>query len=329
MQGENKHTTQYNMLSFDRLFISVPFNRTAQTNPNPNYFVYNPSTKTYTYNSLLPKKKGSKLVITIQEHIVTFDFTSTILNKRMVELISNDNIRDCITNIRERNILCFDVDYVLQNATVIAADVTKDVAIDSSWIDQLSYYTSIHIKNNRKYTIDHYRNRFVLRKLSSVNDNRYKRSLTVYDKYYQLKRNHCPYHEVLDYYRGVWRIERKLRTKKEIREALHFSSHSSVSLADVLNADANPFTELYTKIVNIEPHSIIHSNIKNLRIGLLVDKYEGNMRQIEEELRKMYKSFHRKMLIPYQDYIDNLIDHSATELIKQIIEFFDTSNLPP
>ena len=317
------------MLNFDRLFISVPFHRTAQTNPNPNYFVYNPSTKTYTYNSLLPKKRGSKLVITIQEHIVTFDFTSTILNERMVELISKDNIRDCITNIRERNILCFDVDYVLQNATVIAADVTKDLAVDSSWIDQLSYYTSIHIKNNRKYTIDHYRNRFVLRKLSSVNDNRYKRSLTVYDKYYQLKRNHCPYQEVLDYYRGVWRIERKLRTKKEIREALHLSSHNSVSLTDVLNAEANPFTELYTKIVNMKSNSIISSGIRNRRIGYLVNYCQWNIKAIEDELRRTHKSFHRKMLIPYQDYIDSHRDHTATELVKQITEFFKTSNLPP
>lgn len=317
------------MVSFDRLFFSVTLRKTT-VNRNSERFTFNPKTNEYRYNSMGSKRRGNnKLVITIKGHDMTFDFTSKILNERMIELINKDNIRDCLNNIKARNIINFDVDYVLHNADVIAADVTKDIEVDASWIDQLSYYTSVHVKNSRKYTIDHYGDRLILRKLSGVSDKRYRRSMAVYDKYYELKRNHCSSQNVLEHYRGVWRIERKLQTKKEIREALHLVSSKHISLLEVLNAEANPLTELYTQMVDIEPHSIIYTDVKTHRIGLLVEHCQWNIKKIEEVLRRTHKSFYRKMLIPYQDFIDNHNDYTATQLVKQITDFFDTSDCSP
>ena len=243
------------------------------------------------------------ILVDFGHNYFALEFTSSILWENMKELINTETIRRCFENINKFGVVALETDYILENAIVCKADVTMDKLVDDLFIKELVAYTKLNLLNNHKFLVEDYgSNGMVLRQLSKSNSKTRKHRMIVYDKQKEYENNYKDKSSyVQGLFRGVYRIERNLVCKAQIREALNIKR---CSINEVLNSSANPFLPLYEKMVDINQKPVdVTSERREKEIRRRVERNDWDMRKIEAELRGDYKIFLTKMLLPYKQFI--------------------------
>lgn len=262
------------------------------------------------------------IIVDFGHDTFSLEFTSSILRENMKELINAENIRRCFENINKLNVVALEIDYILEHAVVCKADVTMDKSADDLFIKELVAYTKLYLLNNHKFLVEDYSsNGMVLRQISKSNSKQRKHRMIVYNKQKEYENS---YKDKASYvpglFNGIYRIERNLVCKAQIREALNITG---CSINEVLNSSVNPFLPLYEKMVDIHKKPVyVASERREKEIRRRVERNNWDIRKIEEELRGDYKLFLTKMLLPYKRFISENSNTKDKTFTPEIIEFF-------
>ena len=262
------------------------------------------------------------IIVDFGHDTFSLEFTSSILRENMKELINAENIRRCFENINKLNVVALEIDYILEHAVVCKADVTMDKSADDLFIKELVAYTKLYLLNNHKFLVEDYSsNGMVLRQISKSNSKQRKHRMIVYNKQKEYENS---YKDKASYvpglFNGIYRIERNLVCKAQIREALNITG---CSINEVLNSSVNPFLPLYEKMVDIHKKPVyVASERREKEIRRRVERNNWDIRKIEEELRGDYKLFLTKMLLPYKRFIYENSNTKDKTFTPEIIEFF-------
>lgn len=202
----------------------------------------------YKYHQVSPFSLLIMVDLTHGELVI--EFTGKILGDRYPELITKDNIIDCLTRINDMNICRLDVDSILNDSEVVKCDVTKDVEYPR--INDMRQCIKQQIVNFDKWNLRKYLNGFSIN--NTVSTDVRKKRLVVYDKYKEFmmdvnkdfrKSLNNP-SIVAEYFMGKVRFESNLNSKLQVRKQLGITDNRLLS---VLNSDENPLLALIKQIV--------------------------------------------------------------------------------
>lgn len=259
--------------------------------------------------------------------------TSKILGVHMCDLINRDNIMQCFKNLNKRKIINISIsEKLLDDFEVVLADVTMDKKADSTFMKQFEDYSMTNFINHKKNTI-------ILPRYPQFNTiihntakvSRHKKRLTIYDKsaeIHHMQRFQNIPNSVVAHFKDIYRIERNLTTEEQIRNALNIQSQK-VTLRDVLNADAQPFLDMYKEFVTMGTKPIEFTTMKaeNIKNFCLVRRYD--VVKVEHALRRFYKSsYSKKVFEPYKQVCyEHLLKGSTQDytLRKKIRDFLKVS----
>jgi len=273
---------------------------------------------------------------------IAFEFTSKILGERMTELITTDNICDCLYNIQRMNIVQFDVDEVLEKGDVVLLHITQDKRITTEFANDINAFTSWNLHNHQKVTLERYYGGFALDKHGKFNDYRTHQRITFYSKELELGSS-SPL-----YFHGIYRIERELDSKEKIRKALHLGT-GQIKVDDVFRSNSNAFLDFYSECVNLDgiPMPLTGGTEDRVRMKLVECGFDPKhpdrcddskvLAKVEHWLRHRKNPrtgkkmvYAARLLRPYQQYLQRLRLKDAPTITREdIVEFFDTFDYPP
>lgn len=261
---------------------------------------------------------------------LVIQYTPQILKEEFHKLINRDNIFQCFKNLNNLNLILVHITpKLLDEFGVVLADVTIDKKASESFIKEFEDYTVVHFKNTLRndLTLPRYpQSNLVM--ANRVKNRKYLHRFTVYNKYDEVKRMqpiHRLPHDVVEQFKGTYRLERNLKSKQQVKEALNITSEQ-VTLREVLNAQAQPFIDVYKKFVQLGAAPLEMKKRKEESIRLICKKYKYDLVKIEYYLRQTYKSYSRRLLEPYQQVCaehqkkGSLRDMSIVKAIKDFLK---------
>lgn len=241
------------------------------------------------------------------------EFSAKILRDRYPELITADNVVDCLNIINTLGICTIDVDGILREGKVIGADFTKDVPLtvfpNIEDMRKLKTVLKLAINNYDRWNCANYRNGGMVIS-NAVNDGRWRRRLTVYDKADELRLStNRPFltsledsESLMEYFRGRVRFELRATTQFQLRKWLGVRE---VGVMDVLRSTENPLrrvmSEMFSPLFHIEESNIKKKNLTTLgRLSTL--KYNNwNLDAVEVKVREHSKRSIRESMKPYKE----------------------------
>lgn len=239
------------------------------------------------------------------------EFTGKILGKDYPKLICDDTIEKCFEAINALGI-CRVNPSAMMFAEVVKCDVTKDIDCDD--IAKLTNTIYGNIYNCKKYVCHKLPNGNITIE-KNVTTKRYKKRLTIYDKYKEMQRQENS--EFRSFFpsvsfEGKCRFELNLNCKEQIRNSL--KPHST-RLCDVLMADTNPIGDFLNEILQDDViDGDIACNAKNYLKTLLIKECDYDIVKVEAKLRTLYSSSGtniRKVITPYRRLLAKLNEGSA------------------
>lgn len=255
-------------------------------------------------------------------------FTSKILKQEFYKLISLNTIFDCFKNLNELKLIRLNITpKLLDEFEVVMADVTMDKKMPESFIKDFEIYTVVHFKNTMRDSLDlpRYPESNLIMS-NRVKNRKYLQRLTIYNKYDEVKRMqpiHRLPHEVVEQFKGIYRLECNLKSKQKVKEALNITSER-VTLRDVLNAQAQPFRDVYKKFVQLGATPLEMKKRTEECVRQICKKYKYDLVKIEYYLRQTYKSYSRRLLGPYQQVCAEHQKKGSSRdmsLVKEIKDF--------
>ena len=232
------------------------------------------------------------------------EFTSTVLQERMMELINRENIRDILQMLDTyyRLIRILDIESFISKAYVYACDVTKD-----------QYMTLEEAKVFQKFTYDNRINthaskmdlwegtNFVLEnKVRSASKKKIR--LTFYDKSKMLARDRqyskLPWGFDISEQDGKYRIELHLKNRDLVKEYLALRDNT---LRDVLSSREQPISRFYEELIKypISVQPFVSKNWKDYQNYVTAKASKFDLAKIEERLRMHYHPWRTSLLTPY------------------------------
>lgn len=238
---------------------------------------------------------------------IIINFTSSILGRKKMELISINNIKDCFEMLDSEFhlIRITNIDNFINHAYVDRCDVTKDIHLSKDMARKFCKYTYINRRNTRASKVDIRQDpNFILEnkvKSSSVQKER----LTFYDKYRKLcidKTRHglLPAGFDVEMYKDWYRLELNLRNPRQIMSYLKISDNT---LRKVLTSQEQPLLSCYNKLIQT-PRSItslVIEDAKTYKDYVVAKLNNFDIEVIEEILRHFYKPWRTSILQPYID----------------------------
>lgn len=241
------------------------------------------------------------------------EFSAKILRDRYPELITADNVVDCLNIINTLGICTLDVDGILREGKVIGADFTKDVPLtvfpNIEDMRKLKTVLKLAINNHDRWNCANYRSGGMVIS-NAVNDCRWRRRLTVYDKADELRLStNRPFlasledsERLMEYFRGRVRFELRATTQFQLRKWLGIRE---LGVMDVLRSTENPLrrvmSEMFSPLFHIEESNIKKKNLTTLgRLSTL--KYNNwNLDAVEVVVRQHSKRSIRESMKPYKE----------------------------
>lgn len=228
------------------------------------------------------------------------EYSSKVLGDRYPELINYDNIRDCLNRINTLGICAIDLERVLEEATVIGADFTKDIRLEdipsANNMTDVKSIIRLSINNYQRYNCANYKGGGMVVS-NAVNDSRRAKRLTVYDKHDELRlssnraflRSLNDEERLLEYYRGRVRFELRATTQYQLRQWLGIRD---LSITSVLRSTANPLqlvmAEMFNPIFAVDENSI-KPTLTNLDKLCTLKVLEWDLSRVEAHVRQSTK----------------------------------------
>lgn len=233
------------------------------------------------------------------------EFTSTVLQERMMELISNDNIRDILRMLDTdyHLIRILDIEKFISKAYVYACDVTKDQYMTIEEARAFQKFTYDNRISTRASKVDLWtETNFVLEnKVKTASKKKVR--LTFYDKYKKLiqdshRANKLPWGFNIEKQQGKYRLELVLKNRELVKEYLNLRDNT---LREVLNSREQPISRFYWELikcpVSIQP--FVCKNWKDYQNYVTAKASKFDLAKIEERLRMHYHPWRTSLLTPY------------------------------
>ena len=240
-----------------------------------------------------------------EECELRMEFTSTVLQERMMELISNDNIRDILRMLDTdyHLIRILDIENFISKAYVYACDVTKDQYMTSK--DALMYqkFTYDNRINTRASKVDLREGTNFILENKVRTASKKKVRLTFYDKYKKLVQDSriakkLPWGFNIEAQQGKYRLELELKNRELVKEYLNLRNNT---LREVLNSREQPIRRFYWELikcpVSIQP--FVSKNWKDYQNYVTAKASKFDLAKIEERLRMHYHPWRTSLLTPY------------------------------
>ena len=240
-----------------------------------------------------------------EECELRMEFTSTVLQERMMELISNDNIRDILRRLDTdyHLIRILDIEKFISKAYVYACDVTKDQYMTIEEARAFQKFTYDNRISTRASKVDLWtETNFVLEnKVKTASKKKVR--LTFYDKYKKLiQDSHCankmPWGFNIEKQQGKYRLELVLKNRELVKEYLNLRDNT---LREVLNSREQPISRFYWELikcpVSIQP--FVCKNWKDYQNYVTAKASKFDLAKIEERLRMHYHPWRTSLLRPY------------------------------
>lgn len=239
------------MNTFDYIQISVPKTYIK----NPNIQLFNRSIDTdgcETYSLRSGKSKISshslKLIFNIGENDATIGFSSKILGSNYPDLISENNIEDCLNLLCSKYKLCesLEVENIIESARCQKLEVTKDIVTQKP-LSKVNYQNITNlVTDSKKWKTLTTENGYVRKNGFGVMRSKGE-SIIFYGKEAEMK---LPKNEAFvsefnleDRFAGATRIEIKLNNSKSIRNRFHTDRLNSI-----LKSDKDPSIEIIEEV---------------------------------------------------------------------------------
>lgn len=265
-----------------------------------------------------------EIVINTISNELTIEFTGKLLKDKYPLLINANTIRTCLEAINQLGACFLNIDAIMNDATVVKCDVTKDVA--GIELSNLKDHISTHISNHNQWIMKPVRSNDNIILDKNVDTHRYRRRLSIYDKEDEMsKATNKDYlawvgNEVKNSFKGITRFELSLTTCAAIRSVLKVTD---TRLATVLNAEANPIADLLDSALRKDTcFTSTITTLSQFDKQTTLAYYKWDIEAIEKNARIIYKErYHKNKLEPYQRLIDA---HAHNALFPPDIYDFQT-----
>ena len=247
---------------------------------------------------------GVNITVYNTRNLAVIDFTGKVLGERYKELISEETIRQCFTNINAIGVCKLDTDKILVDSVVSSCDVTTDV--ECTYTKAVCKYMRNHMRSYNLYTVRKFNNgNFTAAK--NVTDPDIMKSITIYDKAREIKKYENKlfreaYGISADDFKNICRFEMKLGSEEQIRNTLEIPTSN---LQMVLQSDASPISDFIDDMLAPDTETYV-SNIQQYRIELVLKDCEYDMQKVDAKLRTIYapKTGMTKILQPYREALE-------------------------
>lgn len=261
----------------------------------------------------------------LEEGELVLEFTGKILRDRYPELISKENIRECLNNINDLGVCWIDVDAILQDGVVTKADVSMDA--ECGEIKAITEGICANVKNNRKYIVERKKDNLIIRNNNQTKNLQLR--LCIYDKLAEMKQgcnrdflSSLPNKdEMLQYFRNKVRFEMNLNSKEQIRRRLHIA-HTSIR--NVLDAEVAPIKPFLDEILVEQPTPRAIKSMRDYDRWQTLQANDYDLKKLETIVRK-YKADGTRIsqaMKPYTDmcyYLKNDGSESIREQLDNLL----------
>lgn len=247
---------------------------------------------------------------------LVLEFTGKALLDKYPQLINYETIKDSLNNINKLNVCRLDVEAILHDAEVAKCDVTKDIETD---INVINNTIRQNLKNYTKWFVEQRNNGIVLKNV--VSTPKYKKRLTIYDKYKELeKANNMNFlnglsarDEILSYFKGKVRFELNINTKQQIRQLLNIPNNN---IQNVLNATANPILTIIDEAVKYEPQQQKALTLRDYEHELLLRDCDFDLVKVEAKVRALSSknTSIKRMMQPYKELYKRLQNNKTSTI---------------
>lgn len=279
-----------------------------------------------------------KVVIKPSTGKVFIEFTGKILCEFYPELISEDTILECISNLNNEELFCIEPEDLIDFALVKSCDVTCDIKTGTTVED---LYNSLILKNNRKYCIkslNQAKTSFTI--FNTVADTRSKEALLIYDKENEIKASsNQPFldwtnfkQEIIDAYENKTRLELNLHSVNRIRKYFNIPVKEKPSLyylltyqEDIIHNYLQSIIETSISIDLLKNAIVDQKNKINVLLKVIFLCLCGfNLPLVEKTLRELNDNTTgiSRIMEPYKRLVCE-INHIVTTDISDVKEFYD------
>lgn len=256
-----------------------------------------------------------------QEKELTIEFTSKILKDDCIQLINNNNIQQCLTNINQLGVCTLNVEGIIADGDIVKCDVSKDVNYQDC--KSLTKQLRASVSNFNKYLVRNVGSNFVIEK--NVTTKGLKKRLTIYDKGSEIllaaNREFLASVEdkkaLIDYFAGKIRFELNLNSKEQIRQSLGIKD---TSIQSVLSSTSMPIWDFLNKVLDDGSDYKSRSSLNEFKNELLLKYCENDLAKVEAIVRR-HSSPHTHIsqaMKPYRELAVKLSENLSPDLKQQL-----------
>lgn len=303
------------MIRFDKMKLITSIDYITNIN-DAAFLTISNSNEVLHYKYQQDKPYSLLILVDFNHDELVLEFTGKALLDKYPQLINYETIKDSLNNINKLNVCRLDVEAILHDAEVAKCDVTKDIETD---INVINNTIRQNLKNYTKWFVEQRNNGIVLKNV--VSTPKYKKRLTIYDKYKELeKANNMNFlnglsarDEILSYFKGKVRFELNINTKQQIRQLLNIPNNN---IQNVLNATANPILTIIDEAVKYEPQQQKALTLRDYEHELLLRDCDFDLVKVEAKARALSSknTSIKRIMQPYKELYKRLQDNKTSTM---------------
>lgn len=208
---------------------------------------------TLTYNldkDIVKQVIGINKIIDKDSNIIISVSGKVLADKNNLGLINKNNYKDIFNKLNESGLVTIDNNISSKDIQVLACDVTKDIFVED--INKSLFGISKYLKVvSDRYSVLSHKDMSLFIKSHSKSR---KDVLCIYRKYDELiKHNNTRYLDIIGYdyletCKNLLRIERRLSSFREIRNAFEINHDGNIYLNEILESNANPIGKKFKEL---------------------------------------------------------------------------------
>ena len=187
-------------------------------------------------------EKDSKIIISVSGKVLA--------EKNYLGLINKNNYNEIFNKLNEINLVTINNNIPSKDIQVLACDVTKDIFVEDINKSLFGISKYLNIVSN-KYSIQRHKDMSLF--IKSYSKSR-RDELCIYRKYDELiKHNNTRYLDIIGYdyletCKNLLRIERRLSSFREIRNAFEINHDGNIYLNEILESNVNPIGKKFKEL---------------------------------------------------------------------------------
>lgn len=208
---------------------------------------------TLTYNldkNIVKQVIGINKITDMNSNIIVSVSGKVLADKNNLGLINKNNYNEIFNKLNKSDLVTINSNISSKDIQVLACDVTKDIFVEDINKSLFGISKYLNIVSN-KYSIQRHKDMSLF--IKSYSKSR-KDVLCIYRKYDELiKHNNTRYLDIIGYdyletCKNLLRIERRLSSFREIRNAFEINHDGNIYLNEILESNANPIGKKFKEL---------------------------------------------------------------------------------